>query len=279
MEESPFSKRSLILSLGLSGALVITILVISSTGSSTKVVFCDVGQGDATYIRIKNKIDILIDTGPNQSVLQCLGRYLPFFDKKIELVILTHFQKDHYGGFLSLLNRYKVEQVMTLNSEQNPAFVNFKDKLTKQNIKLYFPTNKTKIKLLDANIKFIWPVQGDTKNYSINDSSLIFLFEELGYKIFFTGDTSAKILNTITKQTNVNKIDLKTNVLKIPHHGSKNGLSLGFLKIADPSLSIISAGRKNPYGHPSQEVLNALSALNKKYLRTDIKGDIVLKLP
>ncbi len=79
------------------------------------VVFCNVGQGDAAYLRINNKVDVLIDSGPDSRVLDCLGKYMPFYDKTIELAFLSHPHFDHYGGFLSLAGRYHILKLFKAN--------------------------------------------------------------------------------------------------------------------------------------------------------------------
>src|SRR4030067_305813 len=106
MFDSPVSKLSLFLSALFS---LLIIFFIFSFSSKDKIVFCDVGQGDAIYIRLNNQTDILVDAGPNRKILDCLGKHLPFFDRSIELAILSHPQNDHYGGFLSVLDRYDIK--------------------------------------------------------------------------------------------------------------------------------------------------------------------------
>src|SRR3989338_6644989 len=110
MFESPFSKLSLILSLIFSSLIVIFVFFSSSLDSTSTVVFCDVGQGDGAYVRIQNRVDILVDAGPDRKILECLAKYMPFYDRSIELAILSHPQKDHFGGFLYILDRYDIEK-------------------------------------------------------------------------------------------------------------------------------------------------------------------------
>lgn len=276
MDKSPVTKKSLIISLILSLIVLSFVYVSNIFNKSTTIVFCNVGQGDAAYIRVRNRIDILIDAGPNQDVLTCLGKYMPFFDKKIEIAILSHPQKDHMGGFINIVERYKIDRFMTLNTvDESKTYKALKTKLKEKKIPIFFPVKGEKIKILDGEIDFLWPsstyvnnmnILGES-NLNVNDLSLVVLFKEAKKSILFTGDISSNILENITEN--------KINILKVPHHGSENGLSLNFLRLADPAIAVISVGKNNPYRHPAKKTLDLLEALKKNYLRTDIKGDIV----
>lgn len=266
----------------------------SQKNKTTKVVFCDVGQGDASYIRIKNQFDLLIDAGPDRKILNCLGKYMPFYDKKIELAIISHPQKDHYGGFLFLLDRYKFEKILIPPIKSSSTeFRQLIEKINQKNIILNFPLADNKINILNSQLIFFWPskdflaknlifdspqlnnqVLGVT-SLDINYFSLVFLFKENSFKILYTGDAPSLIL---TKISNLYQSNIKTSILKIPHHGSKNGLNDFFLKLADPTLAVISVSSKNSFGHPHQKVLEMLKAQGIKIRRTDIEGDIFFKL-
>src|SRR3989344_8977177 len=116
MFESPVKIRDLILFSFFSLMILFFVFLSSFFDERTKIVFCDVGQGDAAYIRIKNKIDVLIDAGPNRSVLSCLGKYMPFWDRKIELAFLSHPNSDHYNGYFFITDRYKIDKFITVNT-------------------------------------------------------------------------------------------------------------------------------------------------------------------
>lgn len=126
MDENPLDKKILILTAFFAFLIVCVSFVFPLFDGRTKIVFCDVGQGDAAYIRIKNQFDILIDAGPDRSVLDCLGKYMPFYDRKIELIITSHPQKDHIGGLLYVLDRYQVGEIfLTPLSDPSNTFQNF----------------------------------------------------------------------------------------------------------------------------------------------------------
>jgi len=272
MDNQLVSKRYLIITFIFSLLAVLIVFVRANLDRTTKVVFCDVGQGDAIYLRIKNQVDVLIDAGPDRKILDCLGRYMPFFDKKIELAIISHPDKDHIGGFVPLIDHYRLNLIYSVPvSEPTLTFSQLLTKIKKNKITVFQPFAGYQIRILNDFFTFYWP----PKNIRLdtNDLSLIFLFQEKDFRILFTGDISLPILERVLKQSKI-----KTTILKIPHHGSKYNLSKTVLLLADPTLAVISCGKKNPYGHPAQEILDMLKAAKIKVLRTDEEKDIIFKL-
>jgi len=278
MEELNISKKQIILILTFSFFTFFGYFLFQNLDSKTKIVFCDVGQGDATYIRVKNKVDVLIDAGPDKKILNCLGKHMPFWDKKIELAFLSHPNKDHYQGFFFINGRYKIERFVTVESPfVSPSYKNLIEALKKNQILILKKFQGDQINILNDRFLFLWPV----KNYfssQDNDYSHLLLFQEDDFKALFAGDASPKILNLIVK---TNTIDFIKNIslLKIPHHGSKNGLTKNFLSISNPKIAVISVGKNNTYGHPAKEVLEMLKAQKVKIKRTDEEGDILFKIP
>lgn len=301
MFEAKLSKKSLIKIVVFSSIILLIIFFISEFNQPTRIVFCNVGQGDATYIRTKEKIDILVDAGPNRNILSCLGRYLPFYDRKIELSILSHPQKDHFWGYFDIVDRYSIDYFITTPLTNNSSsFKLLKEKLEKKKIKVKNLYAGEKIflgKNRQSIVYFLWP----TKQYlrenikekniflekdvlgiyrpssDLNNFSLVFLFSLGDFDVLFTGDASTKVLDLV--DSTIQKLDHKNiEILKVPHHGSKNGLTKKFLQVADPQLCLISVGKNNSYGHPSKEVITMIQALKKKYLRTDEKGDVVVEV-
>lgn len=277
MEELNISKKQIILILTFSFFTFFGYFLFQNLDSKTKIVFCDVGQGDAAYIRVKNKVDVLIDAGPDRKILTCLGKHMPFWDKKIELAFLSHPNKDHYQGFFFINERYKIERFVTVESPfVSPSYKNLIETLKKNQVLILKKFQGDQINILNDRFLFIWPV----KNYfspQDNDYSHLLLFQEDDFKAIFTGDASPKILNLIVKTNTIDFIK-NINLLKIPHHGSKNGLTKNFLSISNPKIAVISVGKNNTYGHPAKEVLEMLKAQKVKIKRTDEEGNIVFKL-
>jgi len=291
MFESPLSKFSLFLSLFLSLLILIVILSASLLSDPAKVVFCDVGQGDAAYIRIKNHTDILVDAGPERKILDCLGKYMPFYDRTIELAIVSHPQKDHFGGLVYILDRYDTKKIwMSEIYNSSKTFATLLDKIATKDILLEYPKAGETADLSRAKIEFLWPSNDFLLANSVidpathsqlrrsgkdpNDFSLIFTFSTDGNIFLFTGDASASILNKLSNQSKI-----KSDILKIPHHGSKYALAVEFLELADPRYGVISVGSKNSYGHPAPEVLKSLEERKIIIRRTDKEGDIIFNFP
>jgi len=281
MFESPVKTRDLILFSFFSIVIIFIIFLFSYFDDRTKIVFCNVGQGDAAYIRIKNKSDVLIDAGPDKSVLSCLGRYMPFWDRKIELAFLSHPNSDHYNGYQYIVDRYKIDKFTTVNTSGlivSKTYKKLLQKISDKKIKIkeisageIFKAIQPR-RLYEAKFTIFWPPKNFNSNND-NDFSSIILFELRGIRLLFTGDASPFVMSRLSHGS-INKID----ILKIPHHGSKNGLTKKFLDLADPKVAVISVGKNNSYGHPNNIVLDMLKAKNINIRRTDVEGDIVFKV-
>lgn len=203
---------------------------------------------------------------------------MPFWDKKIEVSFLSHPNKDHYQGFFFINQRYKIERFITVESPfTSQTYKKLIDNLKKNKVLILKKFRGDQINILNDRFLFIWP----GKNYfssEDNDYSHLLLFQEENFKALFTGDASPKVLNFIIKTNYIGFIK-NINLIKIPHHGSKNGLTKKFLEIINPQAAVISVGKNNSYGHPAKEVLEMLKAKKIKIKRTDEEGDIVFKLP
>lgn len=219
------------------------------------VVFCDVGQGAATLFQM-GTVQVLIDTGPDGRVLSCLGKYIPYFDKTVDVVIISHDQKDHAGGLQAILRKYTVQNVFGPPLSQKPGNI---PNYTEIQEYLTFSFDVYVFKIKKAS-------QSSKKNESANVVS-VYSPENL---YFISSDISALELYRLMPP--------ETSVCEIPHHGSKYGLSPLSLSLAHPTIAVISVGKNNVYGHPSKEALALLKAKKIPFLRTDLQGDIVMML-
>lgn len=273
MIEAPITKRVFIITLVFSLFICLSIFLNSIHDRRTKIIFCNVGQGDATYIRINNEIDILIDAGPDKSILSCLGKYMPFWDRKIEVAFLSHPNTDHYNGYFFITDRYKIDRFITVNTAiMSKSYKKLLKILSNKRIPALFKTSGDKILVNNGQFKLYWPPK-DFNSSNDNDFSSVILFELSGTRLLFTGDASPFVMSRLSNSS-INKID----ILKIPHHGSKNGLNKKFLDLADPKVAVISVGKNNSYGHPSDIVLDMLKAKNINIRRTDLEGDVIFNL-
>ncbi len=249
-------------------------LAVVSVDNNLKVIACDVGQGDAILIT-HNFDQILIDGGPDNKVLDCLGKYMPFWDRQIELVILTHPDTDHSGGLPEVFKRYSVNTFLTndITQEQfsNKTIQVLAGEVGGKGITVIHPSDTPAIRLGLIHLDILHPSLGFTDKKT-NNYSIATLLDYGQFEAIFTGDIEDAVSDLISKKEKIQDVDY----IKVPHHGSKNGLSEELLKVAKPEIGVISVAAKNSYGHPHQEVLDLLQKYNVKVMRTDQNGDAQL---
>ncbi|MFZ3301196.1 MAG: MBL fold metallo-hydrolase [Microgenomates group bacterium] len=253
-------------------------LAVFSVDSSLKIIACDVGQGDAILIQ-KNTTQILIDGGPNQSVLNCLGRHMPFWDKQIEMVILTHPQEDHYGGLIDVFKSYKIVNFGENNTNSsNRGYEVLKNLVGGSGATTISLTDGTVIKAGMMQLDILWPLVNIASNKNsqfssnVNDDGVVILLKHAQFKALFTADVENVVSNTLSGRIEIQNIDY----IKVNHHGSKNGMSQNLLNVANPEIAVISVAAKNRYGHPHAEIIKMLTEKGVKILRTDEVGDVVM---
>ncbi len=255
---------------------------VENKNKKTKIIFLDVGQGDAMMIDVSKDTQILIDGGDGKDILNKLGEHLPFYDRKIELIILTHPDKDHLGGLVEVLKYYEVEQILETGIKCEKAICEEWDKLIKEkNIPVKYAEFGQRIKAGNIEMAVLYPFENlkDKEVKNSNDASIVLRLvvdSEQGLQpdnttILLTGDAGFPVENDLISQN----INLKAKILKVSHHGSKYGTSNEFLKSVKPEKAIISVG-KNNYGHPATELLNRLKNMSIEIFRTDEMGDWIL---
>ena len=249
--------------------------VLAETRSGLKVAFLDVGQGDAIFIEAPNGNQVLIDGGPNKSVLRELSKQMPFYDRTIDAIILTHPHLDHYGGFVEALDNYKINLEMD-SGNNNPGSSGFDiyiKKLAENKVRRILAKRGTRV-TLDKGIylDILFPVT-NKEGFSPHDEMVVARLVYGNSSFLLTGDMEDNLENYLLSLGG----SLKSDVLKVGHHGSKTSTSESFLGWVKPALAIISAGQGNKYGHPHKEVTDRLVRFGIPTLRTDEKGTIVLK--
>jgi competence protein ComEC len=233
----------------------------------------DVGQGDALLIRTPQNNTILIDGGPDNSVLYGLGDKLPFYDREIDLLILTHPDSDHVTGLVEILNRHNVRYVMATSVVTSSAvFSQWVAGIKKNKIEVVSAEELDKFYIeQDLTLEIIYPREKlssqDLK--SINNSSIVARLIYKDVAILLTGDLERE-------EKLVGNNFLKADILKVGHHGAENANSQKFIKAVSPKFAVISAGRDNRFGHPSQATLDRLNGVSAQILRTDLLGDVLL---
>ena len=240
------------------------------------IVFCDVGQGDAVLIRTPSGSDMLFDGGPDKKVLSCLSEHMPFWDRNIELIFLSHPHADHLTGLIDVIERYTLGHFVTEDLVNDTA--------EHRALFAYLEKEQVQRKYVVANERFRTPdgvtitVLGPTREYlaltspdgRINSREFASLILHLRYGEFdllLTGDSQSVQMEEAV--SGLGRID----VLQVPHHGSKTGLTSAIVERLAPKVAVISVG-KNNYGHPAKLTLDELRKVESKIVRTDKEGDI-----
>ena len=238
-----------------------------------EVNFFNIGQGDAIFINTPKGNQILIDGGKDTAILEKLAKEMPFWDKSIDLVILTHPEHDHLGGLIEVLKRYRVENILWSGVSRDTAeYKEWERLIEEEKAKISIAKFGQKITSGKTFLEIFYPFE-NLSGKKIEDSNNTSIVTKLVFgksSFFFTGD----IYRSIEKELLNRGVDLNSDVLKIAHHGSETSSATDFIQTLSPDIAVISVGKNNPYGHPHQEVLDTLKKFAIKVLRTDLDGDI-----
>ncbi len=237
-----------------------------------QVSFLDVGQGDSIFIETPDGYQLLVDGGPDMSVLRELGHELSFFDRSIDMVLATHPDADHISGLTDVLARYDVATVIeTTNGKETPVTKALAVAVVNEHAQVVNPEAGQVIMLgASTTIRFLAPT-GDETLWESNMASIIIRVEYGSTSVMLTGDAPIEIEKYVV---DAYPNFLKSNVLKLGHHGSKTSSSEEFLDAVHPEYAVVSAGLKNKYGHPHQSVMDAVAARNIKVDETGKEGTI-----
>jgi len=248
--------------------------VFAESREGLEVDFLDVGQGDSIFIQAPNGNQVLLDSGPNKKVLSELSKVMPFYDRSIDLAVESHPDNDHIAGFIDVLKKYNINAVMESGVEMDtPVYKELENIIKESNIQKILAKRGMRINLGDnIYIDVLLPVVNNP-NFSPHDGMVVLKLNYGKNSFLLTGDMENKMENYLMS---IDK-NLKSNVLKVGHHGSKTSTSEALLGYVNPDYAIISVGKDNRYGHPHQEVLERLNQFQIPILRTDEKGMIKIK--
>ncbi|MDD3887458.1 MAG: ComEC/Rec2 family competence protein [Patescibacteria group bacterium] len=250
--------------------IVLWPMVFKGNDQKLTAYFFDVGQGDASYFRTADSQDILIDGGPGSKVLSKLGEIMPYYDKKIELVILSHGHSDHVDGLVDILKRYDVGEVLYYGTKNDYAgYLELLNLIKEKNIVSKNVKAGDEVLLGQTTIKILAPIN-NVESDDLNNSSIVLRLIYGQNSIMMTGDAGMEIEKEILN----NNADLKSDILKVGHHGSKYSSSVDFLEKVASNYGIIMVGLKNSYHHPHQTTLDNLNNSGIKVFRTDLDEDI-----
>lgn len=271
--------------------LAITILIVALTASwqlvawveqssfwrrscdCSELYFLDIGQGDATLIHTPDGRDILIDGGPDNSVLYRLGEVMPFYDRTIDMVVLTHPDSDHMNGLIEVLKRYRIKTIVYNGIvDTSPAYRYFKELAAAERAEVVIAVAGQRFQFAEAELEILFPEASlaSRRFDDTNESSIVGRYSFGDSDFLFSGDLPQAEERELVSTGAV----LEAEVMKAGHHGSKTASAPEFIKAINPVYAVVSAGRNNTYGHPHYRTLHTLSAAGVEILRTDLRGTI-----
>jgi len=239
-----------------------------------EITFFDVGQGDAVFIVTPAGHQILIDGGPDSAVLEKLAAEMPFWDRTLDLIILSHPHADHLRGLIDVLERYKVENILWTGVDyDSQLYQRWQEVIERKEVEIHIARSGQKIISSEVILKILYPFESfegeEVRNLDNTSVSAKLVFKENSF--LFTGDAHREVEIMLAEKFQEN---LKSDVLKAGHHGSRTSSVQEFVEKVLPEIAVVSAGKDNRYGHPHQEVLDIFADYDITVLRTDQAGDI-----
>ncbi len=236
--------------------------------------FLNIGQGDAIYIEAPNGRQIMVDGGPDKVVLRELGKVMPMFDRSIDAILITNPDKDHIGGFIDIMNKYKVDEIIEPGTiSPSDTYKTVESLVRKDRLQQIFARRGMNI-ILDKErniyLHILFPDR-DVSKLATNDGSIVAKLVYGDTSVLLQGDSPQNIEKYLLT---LNTSELDTDILKAGHHGSRTSTNKKYVEAASPNYAVISCGVDNSYGHPHEETLDTLNSLNVPILRTDTVGRI-----
>ncbi len=247
----------------------------NTANASLSIFFIDCGQGDSIYAELPCGKNILVDGGPGTEVSSVLKILKSRNVKKVDIVVATHPHEDHIGGLYDVLNKYDIGAIyMPAAVHPTQAFERLLDAIDVKGLEIDVPYPGEYI-LGDENDDFsILCVAPNSDSYAnLNNYSIVLLFKYGERRILLAGDAEIESEN----EQLAYGYDIKADIIKLGHHGSRTSSSNKYLLAVSPSVAIVSCGKDNIYGHPHQEVLKRLKRLNVSIYQTDKHGTILVQ--
>ncbi len=246
-----------------------------------RIFFIDVGQGDSTLIITPDKKTVLIDGGGSDSFDVGKKVLLPYLlDRrilKIDYVLISHFDTDHCGGILTIMEKVKVKNIIiSEQAEHSENYERFKKLMIHKKIRLIEVKKGDKIKIgRYSEFKILFPTSRLLSENPLNNNSIVAQFNYNNFKMLFTGDIEKLAEQQILK---AEKAEIRADILKVAHHGSKTSSIPEFIKAVKPKIALIGVGKNNTFGHPNQQTIKNLENIKCRIYRTDLQGEIIIKI-
>jgi competence protein ComEC len=236
----------------------------------------DVGQGDAIYIESPTHNKIIVDGGPAHSLQAPLRQMMSFFDKKIDAIVVTNPDTDHYAGFFDILNTFSVGRMFEPGTiSDTKTYHAFDQLVTEKGLKRYTARRGMVVHLGSSTALTILYPDRDVSAFSTNNGSIVAKLTYGSTSVMLTGDAPQSVEEYVLDQNGTNTV--ASTLLKVGHHGSHTSTGERFVTAVKPSFALISAGRGNKYGHPHADVMHTLSTKKIPTLVTSELGTIVFR--
>ena len=248
---------------------------LSAPDGKLHVTFLDVGQGEATLIVTPSGRQVLVDGGPDSAVMQGLGARLPFWDRSLDVIALTHPHGDHLSGLLGVLDRYDADLFLHRSADYPSAeYARWEQALAERagRSTLLEAQRGHRIALGDGVVLDVLHPGPVTIEGETNNNSLVLRLTYGEVVFLLTGDIETPVESALVARG----APLDAIVLKVGHHGSATSSSAPFLEAVSPSLAVISVDEDNRFGHPDDEVMDRLDAMlpDDRLLLTSQHGDV-----
>lgn len=244
--------------------------------TSPQYYFLNIGQGDSELILLPDgsggNIKLLIDGGKGGRILEELGKVLPNNDRYIDLILMTHPQLDHFGGFVDVIKQYAVGMLInTGRTQENTSFQALQKIIADKHVQETQLKSGDRITYRGITMDVLNPSSATINSKELNDTCIVLLVNDGKMKSLFTGDAGANVEGLLIK-----KYNLDVDILKVGHHGSRFATSIDFLRATTPTIAVIEVG-KNTYGHPTKQTIERLEMGGTKIYRTDQNGTIKIQ--
>jgi competence protein ComEC len=277
-------RRSHVVALAAATALVLLLAVVALARPDGRlhVTMLDIGQGDSILLEGPSGGRMLIDTGPDPDLeLKRLDERIPAWDRRIDIVVLTHPHEDHVAGLALLLERYSVGTVVESGMVgRGPGDAAYRRVLAEQGRQTITVAAGDTLSLDGIPLDVDWPLPGTVPlrasddGKQVNDESVVLQLHYGSRTMLFTGDMEEEIDPQLLARGLADRLHAPIDVLKVAHHGSATATTNALLDALQPHIALISVGAKNNYGHPAPSTLERLSDHGAEIYRTDLEGSI-----
>ncbi|KND48730.1 MAG: competence protein ComEC [Parcubacteria bacterium C7867-003] len=235
----------------------------------------DVGQGDSLYIESPTGIQVIVDGGPGNNLLKVLPKVMPFYDRSVDMIVVTNPDSDHYEGFIKFLDKYSVSNILepgTTNAY--PAYEVFQKKIEQKNITKTLTRRGQVVDLGGgAYLQVLFPDR-NVSEVAPNTGSIVMKLVYGETSVLLQGDSISNIEQYLLE---LDGDYLKSDILKAGHHGSKTSSVEEYVEKVAPKWTVISSGENNSYGHPHKETLQTMNKLKIPTFDTCNNGTIVFE--